>query len=465
MNLYDIYIIKDYLSFNEDNNEKELKILLTQINNEYLTYLIELLHKDNKQLSYVILWILINVSYVDSNEILFGSNIDIIYKIAQFLGNNKSNKFLTSRGIWLLRNITANNNNVKKILLEYNIIEYFKEIYLKYNLDNEFIHNLLLCISNFAVNIDKENIMKYIPLVKMVKSQLYPSSNIKRLNKYIFIIYNLSCLNSDKILNEIFQEELYKSLIDIYPFKTDVNNIENNEKEFNNYTYKMKLCILKIIGKILSINDEEELAIQKLIDYGIINFLNKIIDNSEDDFKIIKNVVFCISNICTGNFNQINELYNSGIYIKLINIGNNIYTKIKGSAVDARDNEMKDLYDLFREINYVFSLTIINSMYEKLLPLIKYNDYIIIIFIIEALNIFQNEKELIDLYLNAIFHLVNYEQNLEEYNSIIRISDLNITISEIMDRNGIKSILDNIIINKSDELNKLAEKIYNIIYK
>ena len=467
LNLYSLYIIKDYLSINEENNENELKILLHQLNKEYLLYLIELLNKNNKKLSYIILWILLNVSYIDTNEILFDSNIDIIYKIAIFLGRNKKDKILTYRGLWLLRNITTKNNKIKEILLKYNIIGYFNDIYDIYNLDNEFIHNLLLCIGNFTINPNEEYIMQYLSFVKMIKSQLFPSTNLKWLNRYIIFIYNLSSLNSKEILNELLKEEIYKNLINIYPFPDSIifNRIDESEKENNNYIYNMKLLILKILGKILSLEDEEESVIQQLIDYGIINFLNKIIDNSENDMKIIKNGTFCISNICTGDYQHINKLYISGIFVKLINIGNNIYKIIKGDNSNIGTAEKKCLYDTFREICYVFSLTIINSTYENLLPFIKSNDYIIIIFIIEALNIFKKKNELIDLYLNAIYHLVNYDQIIEEFNSNIRVSVFTISFSEFMDRNGIKSILEFFILNKNNEISKLAEKIYDIIYK
>jgi hypothetical protein len=105
LNLYGVYLIKNYLSLNEENNDKGLMILFSQLNVEYLTLIIDLLDKNNNKISFFILWILTNISYVDFNENLFSSNLDNIYKIACFLGNNKNDKILTYRGIWLLRNI------------------------------------------------------------------------------------------------------------------------------------------------------------------------------------------------------------------------------------------------------------------------------------------------------------------------------------------------------------------------
>ena len=89
---------------------------------QYLTLRIDLLDINNNKISYFILWILINISYDDFNKNLFLSNLDNIYKIACFLGNNKNGNILTYRGIWLLRNITSNNNKINEELLKYNIM-------------------------------------------------------------------------------------------------------------------------------------------------------------------------------------------------------------------------------------------------------------------------------------------------------------------------------------------------------
>ena len=174
---------------NELNNEKELLILLNQLNNEYLNILIDLLNKENHRLSYIVIWILINITYIDLNESLFGENTNVIInKISLFLGKNKGNKVFTLRGIILLNNITTNNEIIKEILLNYNIFQYFVEIYEKYNLDNKFIHNLLKCIGNFIINLNKEYTKQYLLIIKIIKNELNPFSRIKYLNNYLFYI-------------------------------------------------------------------------------------------------------------------------------------------------------------------------------------------------------------------------------------------------------------------------------------
>ena len=191
--------------------------------------------------------------------------------------------------------------------------------------------------------------------------------------------------------------------------------------------------------------------------------MKKIINESENDYKIIKNVSFCLSNLCTGNIEQINKLYNEGIFIKIIKIGENIYNSLKYN-INLKEDETLELHQTFSEICYVLALAILNSLYEKLLPLIEYKNHIIIIFIIEALNIFQKNIKLVDLCLNSFYRLICYEKEIEKYNSNIRISELNISFSEFLDRNGIRSTLEYFINNKNKDISTIAEKIYNDIY-
>ena len=483
MNLYGVYLIKNYLSLNEENNDKGLMILFSQLNVEYLTLIIDLLDKNNNKISYFILWILTNISYVDFNENLFSSNLDNIYKIACFLGNNKNDKILTYRGIWLLRNITSNSNKIKEELLKYNIIEYYNEIYHKYCLDNEFAHELLICIGNFTLNPNKKYIKQYFLIIQLIKAHLNSftntntNANIKCLNKYIFFLHNLISLNSNEILKEMVKEEIYKKLINIYPFQNNFKDDEDAEDEEENkgYIKSIRILIIKILGKILSIDEDdkedEESTIKKMVDYGIINFLNKVIDsfytnslnNDDINIKLIKNIAFCLSNICTGDYDQMNELYKSQIFIKLIKIGNDIYMALKNNF-NLNENDIKLLQEAFREICYVFCLTIINSIYDKLIPFAKYQNSIVVIFIIEALKIFQNKYDLIELGLKALCHLVNYDKEIEEFNKKIRVSDYNVTFSEIMERNGIKSLLELLMKSNNHEISHLSEEFYDNFY-
>ena len=327
------------------------------------------------------------------------------------------------------------------------------------------MHNLLMCIGNFISKPNKEYIKQYLLIIKIIKNELNQFTRIKHINSYLFFIFNLFILNSNEIDKEMIKEEIYKNLINIYPFQDKNNNKMNIEDNNENKSYctSIKLLILKILGKILSLDVGEESITQKLIDYGIIQFFKKIIDESENDFKIIKNVAFCLSNICAGNLREINTLYNEGVFKKLIKIGENIYNLLKNN-INLKEREISELHRAFSEICYVFGITINNSLFEKLLPLVEYNNHIIIIFIIEALSLFKDNIPLVELCLNSLSRLICYEKEIEIFNSNIRVSDLNISFSEFLDRNGIRSILEYFIKNNNDEIGGIAFGIYDNIY-
>ena len=135
-----------------------------------------------------------------------------------------------------------------------------------------------------------------------------------------------------------------------------------------------------------------------MLDFGILNFFNKIIDSFENNinYKIIKHVFLCISNLSI-DLDSPSILYSTGIILKLIKLGDNIYNSLKDDI-----NNNKDIKISFRELCNTFSIIIIISKYQDLIPVIKYNNYLTIVFLIEALSLFERKNELIDLIFKAL---------------------------------------------------------------
>ena len=81
---------------NEANNTK-LEFLVSQLNIEYLLLLTSLFNKDNKKLSFDILYILINIAFCDKGAEIFGLEEKIIFNIGVFLGKNKNDSNLLNK--------------------------------------------------------------------------------------------------------------------------------------------------------------------------------------------------------------------------------------------------------------------------------------------------------------------------------------------------------------------------------
>ena len=471
LNLYSIYIIKQFLIKN-NFDEKSVKRLIEQLNDEILLLLSSLLNKNNSSLSSEILIILINISYPLEGEMLFGNEEKVITNIANFLGNNKTNINLLYYGILLIKNITSKNSLVKQILQDYNIIQFFNEIYENYLLDVNFINNIILCIGHF-INSRFENNRNILSSIKIIKTQLVKNMPIRTLIEYAYILYNLSLSNNSKTYEAMVKYEIEKNLMDIYPFENDIkikelneeniNSINIEEKDITENDYQnLRLLILKILGKIMS-SEGNDIITQKVVDSGISKFLNKVLQTK--NIKIIKNVFFCASNICAGTYGQISNLYDNGTMFELIKAAKSIYDSLD------KDNFINpciriDYIKAFREVNYAISLTIINSLYERLIPIAKYKNYTAILILIKGLKLFDdfntsNNKFLLIYILNAISKLIDYD-NTEDENEPQMFEGVN--FRDFLTKYAFKEILEKLQTNGDENIVDLAEKIYEELY-
>ena len=469
MNLYAVYIIKEYLK-KTDYDDNSLNLITQQITTEYLLIFTSLLNKGNKKLSYEILIILINITYTKQGEILFGEDEKVIKNISTFLVNNKNDVKLLYLGIFLIKHITYKNPLVKQILQNYKIISFFEEIYEKYILDSNFMENLIKCLGHFIDSRFDKN-KNILCSIKIIKSQLNKNTPIDLLEKYVHILYNLCFYKDPVIIKKMIDEDIYKILINIFPFddniisKLNINQNMNlkyiNDEDFYDIEIakkilrQLRLLILKILGNLFSL--EEVLYTQKIIDYNISIFLNKVLKFT--DIKIIKNAFYCISNICLGSYGQISNLYNNNTIIIALNVAKNIYETIISKNQFINNLLKEDFICALREIDYSFSYLIINSLFEKLIPIIKYDNYIIIHLLLKGIQLFEDnyqEKKLLSFILKAISKLLQYEKSNEDDTK-----EENINLIDLLGKNGFKEILEKLQTNSDEDIVDDAEKIFD----
>ena len=461
----------------KESNLDIINIIINQLDYKFLLSMTYLLNKNNKKLSYDTLFILINLSYVDNGEQLFFDE-QIILNLATFLGNNKNDTILLNSGIWLIKNITFDNsqsNKATEYFLNFKIINFFEEIYERNLLNNNFMSNLMSCLWNF-INYkfkDTKDVFNLLPSIKIIKTQLRPNLQPELLNKYIYTLYTLTLYKSIDIFYEMCNCKIHKELMNIYPVCIEnIDNIssqinENDSKiDYENEIYEKNiksieiyknicLMILKVLGKLMCL--EDGILTQTLIDSGIAKFLNVVLQSH--DIRVIKNACFCISNICAGTCGQISNLYDNNTLFELTKVSKNIYDALEynGKFKNEYFNELKDA---FREINFVYSLTILNSIYDKLVPFIKYDNYIILLILLKGLEIFDERNEdLLELILESINKLIIYDQT-DKYNDM----NDNLSFVQFFEKYGLKEILEKIIFYKSQNLVEKAAKIYDSIF-
>ena len=456
-NLYGVYIIKQYLSKN-NYNEDFINALNKQIDDEFLSLISLLLNKDNKKMSFEILIILINVTQTKEGEMLFGNEQNVVENIFNFINKNKKDIILIEFSLMLIKHITSKNSLVKQILYNCKILDLFNEIYQMYLLNSDIIDHLILCLGHF-INSRFSNNKNMLFSIKIIKSQLNNNTNFHRLLTYIYILYNLVYYHNPEIIKKMIDEEIHKSLMDIFPFddisltsfnknskNNNINDINiNDEEEFKKKFRKFRLIIIKILENILTLEEHE--YIQKIIDSGIAQFINRLLQLS--DIKIIKNTFNCIFMICYGTFGHISNLYENNTISLALKVSKNIYEAFNSQNQFINNISKEDFIGALKEISKAFSLLIKNSLHEQLVPIIKYEKGFILLLLKDSLKIFQDipdNDDLITFICQAFYKL-------------LKSSDFN--IKEFLLKNGFKEILEKLQINQNEDIVKTAEIIYD----
>ena len=456
-NLYGVYILKQYLSKN-NYNEDFINALNKQIDDEFLSLISLLLNKDNKKMSFEILIILINVTYTKEGEMLFGNEQNVVENIFNFINKNKKDIILIEFSLMLIKHITSKNSLVKQILYNCKILDLFNEIYQMYLLNSDIIDHLILCLGHF-INSRFSNNKNMLFSIKIIKSQLNNNTNFHRLLTYIYILYNLVYYHNPEIIKKMIDEEIHKSLMDIFPFddisltsfnknskNNNINDINiNDEEEFKKKFRKFRLIIIKILENILTLEEHE--YIQKIIDSGIAQFINRLLQLS--DIKIIKNTFNCIFMICYGTFGHISNLYENNTISLALKVSKNIYEAFNSQNQFINNISKEDFIGALKEISKAFSLLIKNSLHEQLVPIIKYEKGFLLLLLKDSLKIFQDipdNDDLITFICQAFYKL-------------LKSSDFN--IKEFLLKNGFKEILEKLQINQNEDIVKTAEIIYD----
>ena len=483
-NLYAVYLIKQFFRENE-SNKKLVEAFINQINKEYLLILTSLLNKSNKKLYYDILYCLISISFIRDD--IFAQDEKILLIIANFLGKNKNENNLLFHGIWLIRNTTLN-GQVCEILLKYKIVDFFDEIYERHLLDDNFMKYIMICILNI-INYKKKKTEKekincdylcLLPVIKIIKTQIRPNLDSTLLYKYFISLFNLTGFFCSEIYYEMTKVRLHKELMNIYPYIIqNIEDLNNKIKNLNNeYTindgdekqrleeYKKSLdnykcmtyIILKIFARLLSL--EDAFLTQIMIDSGISKFLTQALKSS--DIKLIKNITFAISNICASECGQLVDLYENNTLVELINVSKNIYEALEYNE-KIKTEEYNMLKDAFRELNFAFSLAINNSIYERSIPLARYNNNIVVLILIKGLKLYYEKynEDLLTLILESLFKLLIFDNtsNGNEGNF-----DNNLSFKEIIERQGVKEYLEIIMNQKNTSNVKWAKRVYDLIF-
>lgn len=324
--------------------------------------------------------------------------------------------------------------------------------------DSFLMDNIISCLGRF-INLRFEKNKNCLGSIKIIKSQLNKNTEIFLLIKYIKILYNLAVYDDEVILKQMFEEEIYKNLLELFPFDDDhFNNVNKNHK-FNNINndiniddkeyYKkelkdLRIIILKTLGRILDIKDKK--YIQKIIDLGFYQFLNQLLKFT--DIKILKYCFYCIGSICQGTYGQIINLYDNNTISLAYIVSKNIYETIN-SKTKINNDLLPEYFKALNNIIFCFALLILNSLNEKLIPFINSDNYFIILLLIEGLKLFNDVEKNEELIL-IIF---------DAFNHLLRLPNNNFLL--FLEQNGLKEIVDKFLLSSKESIVDKAQTFYD----
>ena len=150
-----------------------------------------------------------SISFYNKGDEIFCLDEKIILSITTFLGKNKNDSNLIECGLYLIHNITYN-SKICEILLNYNIISYFEEIYERNLLNNDFIRKIIICLDKLIIckhdlYVKNKNIdfLCIIPAIKIIKTQLRPNLPSKILYSNVYALFLLTKFNSSDIYHKM----------------------------------------------------------------------------------------------------------------------------------------------------------------------------------------------------------------------------------------------------------------------
>ena len=421
LNKYALYIFRKYLSNGQINLDNFFDNFPNEIFNKIFSYVSYINHKD---ICFETSWILINISYYNSN---FFDNKNIQNELLIFLKNFKSNDLMLINILEIIRNIS---NDLKlEFLIEKGIFQIFYEIFDNFRLNDTIAKNILTCIYNMCkIEFYNKFTNEYLNLIEILKFFLNVNNNNNILRYSLYVFFNLS-KNSNKIIDEMIKFQIPQKLMNLY-------NFLENEK------FNLRLFIIKIFGNFFASDD---ITIKILIEMNVIDFLNECLKTT--DLILLKNIIFCFSNIALGTFGLINEIFNKNSIYLILQLGIWIFEEI-----NKNNNNNKNFVDVYREICYVIANCINGSISSKLNNMLNYKNNTAIFLLINSLDILKENENFIYCALNAINKLSVIEKfdNLDSESYLIE-----------MENFGLKEKLENLTLSNNINIANNSEIIYD----
>ena len=392
-------------------------------------------------------WILINVSYVNKGEEMIVEDEDNLKNILKFIIKAKEDEEMLHHALWLLKNLNCGNDlKAKKFFIDNYIIDFIEIIYDSYHSNDIIVDDMINFLFNFknAISINGKEFYKCIPILSnIITTSLNVTLRYQALRALLNII-NKNC-HQKEFIDELIAKNIHLIVIEMY---TKIAQLTSDIDIKDNF----KIMCIKVIGNMIFGDDVQT---QILINANVFDFVNLVL--TENNIILLKNGMWCLSNLGLGTIGQVATLLKSNVMERIIQIGINTYDRITNHQY----NDMLEedyLKDLYRETCFSIINVTINSSFQMISSFINIQNCASIYLICFGLELFSDHEELILQILVAIRKIVEMEDSID-----ISMSDSSY-ISILTNNCDIKSKLDRLQTNSNEKIADSAEEIYQFIF-
>ena len=234
-----------------------------------------------------------NIAILGHEPLLLFSNICVNEEVQIYLVKNSFLKHLYN----FIENLLNNNNVLNeelKIKIIKNVVFILSRLITLCNIDDNYINNFVI----------------FIPFLKIITSNYYSNIDISLFDEnsasnliLLWKFFSKGREKSELYISEIIKDGFLQVLMNLYYKIKDKKN--KNE-------------ILELFINFSSIGDEFD---KILINDGILPFYFKEIQRYEfSDIQILNNIIFSCTNLAMGEMGQKENLFESGIIFKIIDI-------------------------------------------------------------------------------------------------------------------------------------------------
>lgn len=253
-------------------------------------------------------WILINLSNYSQQVVdILSSKYENLEYVKDFF--RYSDEFLYSNSLWLIGNMCADVHNNRVFFVKSGIIEQMAFMLNEFVTSSEIKEKIVWTLCNMSRGKMSGIINEFIPVAESLIKYLCNTNEDKELSQALFLLFKLTS-TVGVVFNQYVNPQTFKRITEL----------------LNKCSYKNKIYIVKVVANLVSGNDVQT---QLLINEGIIEVYKGLMQ--EEDIKIIKEVIWGISNIAGGTVSQIEKLIKIGLLKSVLEISEYLIGKYEDS--------------------------------------------------------------------------------------------------------------------------------------